>query len=107
MSKFTDFRDAVELVFTHLWDFLVPFLKQVEAGGIGILLPAAENAVAAGFATPGDGTVKMAAALASFSAEVTAKGLPFVESEARALIELALQKAKSAAPVPAPAPVPA
>jgi hypothetical protein len=101
MSKFTDLRDAIELIFTHLWDFLLPFLKQVEAGGVNILLPAAESAVAVGFSTPGDGTVKMAAALASFSAEVVGKGLPFIESEARTLIELALQKAKAAAPASA------
>lgn len=95
MSAWTKFRDTVENFFTHkVWNFLKPFVDAIEHQGADILIDAAENAVQAGFATPGDGAAKMAAALAAFSVEVVAKGKPFIESQARALIELALQKAK-------------
>jgi len=96
MSTWTKFRDYIEGFFSGpVWDFLKPIADALEHQGGSILITAAENAVALGFATPGDGVVKMAAALGSFAAEVTAKGLPFLESQARALIELALQKAKA------------
>lgn len=104
MSTFTKIRDAVEGFFTGpVWHFIEPFYKALESAEAQVLITAAENAVQVGFTTPGDGTVKMTAALASFSSEVATKGLPFVESQARALIEVALQKAKAAAPAPTPA----
>jgi hypothetical protein len=97
MSTWTKVRDAVESFFTGpVWDFLKPFAAILESEGSSILIAAAEDAVTAGFAAPGNGEAKMAVALASFSAEVIAKGLPFIESQARALIEVALQKAKVA-----------
>lgn len=99
MSTFTKIRDAIEAFFSGpIWSFLKPFVVAIESQGGEILIAAAENAVAAGFAAPGDGAAKMAVALASFSAEVVAKGLPFIESQARALIEVALQKAKATLP---------
>jgi hypothetical protein len=103
MSTWVKLRDAVEAFFTGpVAAFISPFLKAIEQQGPTLLIAAAENAVAAGFAAPGAGEAKMVAALASFSAEMVAKGLPFVESQARALIEVALQNAK-AATAPAPA----
>lgn len=84
-----------------VWSFVKPFILTIESTGGEILITAADNAVVAGFSAPGDGVAKMAVALASFSAEVLEKGLPFIESQARALIELALQKAKAALPAPA------
>jgi hypothetical protein len=93
-----------------VWHFLKPFVAILESEGAHILITAAENAVAIGFATAGTGEAKMAAALASFSAEVVANGLPFIESQARALIEVALQSVKTtgpAIPVPALTPPPA
>ena len=99
MSTWTKVRDAVEVFFEGpIWNFLQPFVTILESQGGQILMTAAENAVAAGFAAPGDGTAKMTVALASFSGEVVAKGLPFVESQARMLIETALQKAKANLP---------
>lgn len=96
MSTWTKFRDNVELFFTStVWNFMKPFVAILESQGSSILIAAAENAVAIGFSTSGGGQVAMAAALASFSAEVVAKGLPFIESEARALIEVALQNVKA------------
>jgi hypothetical protein len=77
-------------------DFIKPFVEAIVKNGGAVLVTAAENAVQVGFATPGDGAAKRAAALASFSAEVIAKEVPFIESQARGLIELALQKAKQA-----------
>lgn len=102
MSTFTKIRDAF-LAFLEgpVWDFIHPFLIALEAGGTQILLTAAENAVVSGFAAGGDGHAKMAAALDAFKAEVSGKGIPFIESQARTLIELALQKAKAANPAPA------
>ena len=105
MSTWTHLRDAVEGFFTGtVWTFLKPFVVSIERNGGRILIAAAENAVQAGFAATGGGQASMAAALASFSAQVVAEGLPFIESQARALIEVALQKAKAAVPTPAPAP---
>jgi len=102
MSTFTKIRDEVFSFFSGpIWNFIKPFIKTLESEEGQVLITAAENAVAVGFATPGDGIVKMTAALVSFSAEVLAKGLPFVESQARALIELALQKAKTSLPASA------
>lgn len=97
MSTWTKVRDAVESFFTGpVWSFIKPFAEALESEEGQVLIAASENAVQVGFATPGDGIVKMTAALASFSAEIISKGLPFVESQARALIEVALQKAKNA-----------
>lgn len=77
--------------------FLQPFAANIEKGGAQILIAAAESAVSVGFAAPGDGVAKMAAALAAFSTDVAAKGIPYLESQARALIEVALQNAKTVA----------
>ena len=107
MSTFTKIRDAIEGFFTGpVWNFLKPFVAALESDEANVLITAAENAVAIGFSTAGTGEAKMAAALASFSAEVVAKGLPYAESQARAMIEIALQKAKAAAPA-APSTAPA
>jgi hypothetical protein len=108
MSTWTKVRDAIENFFSGpVWAFVKPFIESLEANGSQILIAAAENAVAIGFTATGGGEAKMAEALASFSAEVAAKGLPYIESQARALIELALQKKKAAMPVALPAPAPA
>lgn len=106
MSIFTNFAkvahnlgsDILAFIEGPLWTFIQPTVKILESQGGSILVTAAENAVAVGFTTPGGGAAAMTAALASFSAEVAAKGLPFIESQARALIELALQNAKAAVP---------
>jgi len=96
MSKFTRFRDKIVSFFSNdLWEFFSPFVKSLEKAGSQLLITAAENAVERGFNANGSGQEKMAAALAEFQIEVKAKGLPFIESQARTLIELALQKAKS------------
>lgn len=96
MSTWTKIRDAIEsFISGSVWTFIKPFVESLEHDGGSILIAAAESAVAAGFAAPGDGAAKMVVALASFEAEIVAKGLPFVVSQARALIELALQKAKA------------
>ena len=108
MSTFTKLRDTFfSFIEGPLWNFLKPFVDALESQGSTILIAAAENAVAVGFATAGGGQVAMAAALASFSAEVVEKGLPFVESQARALIEVALQKAKTSTASPVVAETPA
>lgn len=109
MSTFTKIRDAIEaFIEGPIWSFIKPFIKALESEEGQVLIMAAENAVAVGFAVTGGGAAAMAAALASFEAEVIAKGLPYLQSQARALIEVALQKAKAAAvPVPAPTPEPA
>ncbi len=101
MSTFTKIRDAIEGFFSGaVWTFIKPFVLTLESQGGQILIAAAESAVVAG-ATAGGGAAAMTAALASFEAEVVSKGLPFIESQARALIEVALQKAKTALPVAA------
>lgn len=74
-------------------EFVKPTLQQLTEDEVTI----AEAAVAVGFTTPGDGTVKLTAALAYFAAQSAAKEIPFVESKARTAIELALQNAKAAA----------
>lgn len=97
MSTWTKVRDAVENFFTGtVWSFVKPFVTALETEGGPILITAAETAVTVGMGVAGDGAIKMAAALASFEAEVVAKGLPFIESQGRALIEVALQAAKGA-----------
>lgn len=105
MSLWTKIRDDVENFFTGpVWNFVKPFIQTIESQGGQILITAAENAVAAGFAAvTGGGAAAMTAALTSFEAEVVKNGLPFVESQARALIEVALQKAKATAQAAAPA----
>lgn len=90
--------------------FFAPFISSLESEGKSIAIAAATNAVTIGESTPGTGEVKMAAALAAFSATVAAQGLPYVESEARALIEVALQNLKNSlggTEVTAPATTPA
>lgn len=107
MSTWTKVRDAFENFFTGpVWSFLKPFVAIVESEGSSILIAAAENAVGVGFATAGGGQVAMTAALAAFSTEVVSKGLPFIESQARALIEVALQNAKAATTPAVKSPVP-
>ncbi|WP_435007973.1 hypothetical protein P12x_005239 [Tundrisphaera lichenicola] len=98
MSAFTKARDAVIAFLTGpLWDFIHPFIVAIEVEGAHLLLTAAENAVTAGFNVAGDSREKMDAALNSFKSEVTSNGHTFIESQARTLIELALQKAKAVA----------
>lgn len=102
MSIWTKIRDEVESFFTGpVRSFVKPFVSVLESEGGPILIAAAETAVGIGFGAPGSGVAKMVAALASFESEVVAKGLPFIESQARALIEVALQKAQAVIPVPA------
>ena len=84
-----------------LWSFLKPVVLVLETEGGPILIAAAENAVAVGFTIVGGGAPAMAAAIKSFEDEIVAKGLPFIESQARALIEMALQKAKTTIPAAA------
>jgi hypothetical protein len=96
-------HDAVEFI-QHLFvttshtvlAFLKPFALAIEQGGEAILIAAAENAVQTGFSATGSGAERMAAALKSFEEEVVEKGKPFMESQARTLIEIALQNAKVA-----------
>lgn len=89
-------------IFGPVWAFVKPFITIIESEGGQLLIAAAENAVLAGAtAITGGGAAAMSAALASFEAEVVAKGLPFIESQARALIEVALQRAKTAVAVAA------
>jgi hypothetical protein len=91
-------RDTlVSFISGPFWAFVQPVAQIVESKGGQILLTAAENGVIAG-ATTGNGAAAMAAALASFEKEVVANGVPFIESEARVLIEMALQKAKAKIP---------
>lgn len=88
-----------------VYSFLKPFISTLESQGSSILIAAAEAGVAAGFATTGGGTAAMAAALGVFETQVTTEGLPFIESQARALIEVALQNVKTATATAVPAPV--
>jgi hypothetical protein len=102
MSAWTNIRNAIEAFFSGpVWNFIKPIVLVIESQGGQMLITAAENAVAAGFAAGGGGPAMMAAALTVFETEVVKNGLPFIESQARALIELALQKAKAAVPAPA------
>jgi hypothetical protein len=84
-----------------VWSFLKPFIAATEAQGGTILIAAAEAGVAAGFAATGGGAAAMTAALGVFESQVVSNGLPFVESQGRALIEVALQNAKALVPAPA------
>lgn len=103
MSTWSHIHDAIVSFLTgKVWTFLKPFVTILESQGGQILIAAAENAVSVGFSTAGDGTAKMTAALASFSVDVAAKGVPFLENQARALIEAALLNAKATLPAPAP-----
>lgn len=101
LDKWHDLLAWIVRIKPAVLDFIKPTLQKVTEDEIAI----AEAAVAIGFTTPGSGEVKMLAALAYFAAQSAAKELPYVESQARALIELALQNAKTAAapttPVPA------
>jgi len=103
MSTFTKIRDAVEGFFSgSVWTFIKPTVQLIESQGGQILVSAAETAVVAGAAAAtGGGSAAMTAALTSFESTVVANGLPFIESQGRALIELALQKAKASLPASA------
>lgn len=54
-----------------------------------VIRQAATDAVMAAVAVPGDGTVKAAAALATALADLTTKGIPVVESNLKAAIQIA------------------
>lgn len=54
-----------------------------------VIRQAATDAVMAAVAVPGDGTVKAAAALATALADLTTKGVPVVESNLKAAIQIA------------------
>lgn len=100
MSTWTKVRDAVEDFFTGtVMSFLKPFISTLESQGGSILISAAETAVTAGFAATGGGSAAMAAALSVFESQVVANGIPFIESQARALIEVALQNVKGGSAV--------
>jgi hypothetical protein len=108
MSLWTKLRDDVEGFFSGpVWAFLKPAVTLIESEGGQILIAAAEAGVAAGAAAAtGGGSAAMTAALDVFKTQVVANGLPFIESQGRTLIELALQKAKAAIPAaPAAAPI--
>lgn len=83
-------------------DFLKPYWSEFETQGKVILIDAAKSAVQVGKDTPGDGIEKMQAALAAFAATVIAEGLTYAESEARLLIETALQNDKIASAATTP-----
>ena len=70
--------------------FIQPILKLLTSELVAI----AERAVSAGFAAGGDNGDKMKTALEYFRKSVERQGREFIESQARTLIELALQKSK-------------
>lgn len=98
-EKWEEFETWVKGIAPEVLAFLKPVAQQVTTDEIAI----AEAAVGIGFTTPGDGLAKMTAALAYFAAQSAAKELPYIESEARTLIEIALQNAKTAAATTPPA----
>lgn len=101
MSLWTKLRDEIESFFSGpVWNFIKPTVLLIESESGQILVAAAEAAVVAGATAAGGGQAAMATALKIFESEVIAKGLPFIESQARLLIETALQKAKAALPAP-------
>lgn len=54
-----------------------------------VVIQAAENAVAAAVTVPGGGAVKAAAALASATLELTTAGVPIIENDLKAAIQVA------------------
>lgn len=92
--KWEDFETWLKGIAPVVLNFLKPVAQKVTADEIEI----AEAAVAVGAATPGTGEVKMLAALAYFASQSLAKEIPYIESQARVLIEIALQNAKASAP---------
>lgn len=97
MSWLSDDWNAVKAWLANIAPKVLAFLKPVAQQVTEDEIAIAEGAVAVGFTTPGDGIAKMTAALAYFESESAAKELPFIESQARVLIEIALQNAKTAA----------
>lgn len=70
--------------------FITPILKFATSE----LVLIAEKAVSTGYAAGGSNQEKMQAALDYFRKSAERQGREFLESQARTLIELALQKAK-------------
>lgn len=99
-NEWHDLVQKAESLFVSNSSVLVAFLKpwaaQLEQEGKTVLIDAAQAAVTVGEATPGSGEDKMLAALAAFAASCVKESLPYIESEARALIEVALQNFKAA-----------
>lgn len=94
IEKWEDFETWLKGIAPKVLAFLKPVAQKITADEIAI----AEAAVAVGFTAPGDGLAKMTAALAYFAAQSAAQELPYAESQARALIEIALQNVKHATP---------
>lgn len=101
IGKWTEIRDAIEAFFVShesaIVNFFKPFALALEKDGKQILIDAAMAAVTAAESTPGGGQAKMAAALAMIAETLQKEGVAYVESEARAAAELALQNLKAAA----------
>lgn len=92
LDEWNSFKAWVVSISPKVIAFIKPIAIQIKDDEIGI----AEAAIAVGATTSGDGQAKMTAALAYFAQQSLTKEIPFVESQARALIEIALQNAKSA-----------
>lgn len=93
MSVWTKIRDQIEAFFSGpVWAFVKPLVSVLETGAGHILIAAAENAVVAGYNAKGTGNAKMSVALTTFEQEIVSQGIPYLESQARTLIELAYQR---------------
>lgn len=91
LDEWNSFKAWVVSISPKVIAFIKPIAIQIKDDEIAI----AEAAIAVGAVASGDGQAKMTAALAYFAQQSLAKEIPFVESQARALIEIALQNAKS------------
>lgn len=114
MSEWTDKRDAfwahVESFFTTLKGRVTALLEAgvesvttaistaapaFEGDIVAFLKQTALDCVVAAETTGGDGQAKMAAALATFLTDVTAKGIPLAQNDARIILENAVAAFKA------------
>jgi len=110
MSWWTTIRNKIEgnvdAVFTAEEQALVTWAHNLLVQITPVVKQAAEDAVAAAVAVPGNGEVKAAAALATAIADLSSKGVPIVVNAIKGAIEIAFANTVAPAgtvPIPAAA----
>lgn len=76
---------------------IIAWAKNFLASITPVIEKAATDAVLAAVAVPGDGTIKAAAALAAATADLATQGIPVVENDLKAAIQIAYNNLPSAA----------
>lgn len=92
MTVLTWFKKELGILHTEIVAIepeVIAWAKNFLAGVTPILRQTATDAVIAAVSVPGNGEIKFAAAVATASAELLAKGVPFIDGQLKAVVQIA------------------